>query len=382
MEDSSGDERIFESVTPRSPSEGTPASGDLGPPLPIGEPTRAPGPEGFDIASLAVVGSRLFVGGSAPGTGPAVRGGERRCGSLEWPDRISLHGESDPELEYDPKLTLDVSSGTTRLAVARRGESWHASLLVLEEANGRWTRREALPPWRDSGADGFEFDYGSPLVLRGDELFTLASPGSRIEHDREPSESSSTFLHFRRNERGWRAAPLPFFPDATELWWGIALTPDGSTLGLLTEHGSDGCHVDLYQRDGPTFRATLSLAVPGTPSDVVCTSSRMVVTARQIVVLRRREGRWSEERRIELPDTERTAAGIGTHLTPIGAPDRLIVRRAEPALFDVDVEGSGIVRPIELPSGLEVRRLGAMALDGSRLFAVRGREILWWFHPG
>lgn len=342
-----------------------------------GNPVRALGPPDFSISSLAVSGPRIVAGGNGPGNTPQVRVGTLRADSIEWGHAIELRQPSDPELEYSPEVALDTST-RQRIAVARRGESWNESLLVFEELHGTWVRREALPPWRTSGADGFEFEYGSPLVMHGDELFTLSSPGSEFEGQKKLGESSSTLLRFQRTEQGWHGTPLPLNRSVVMLWWGVALTPDGSTLALLTRHRGGGYFVDLYLRAGSGFQIGPSISVSGTPSGVACTRSRVVVTSGQVVVLARDQHGWSLERSIRLPDTEWTVVGRGTHWSPFADGHQLVVRRADPALYLVDVERSGAVRQIVLPSGIDVKSLGAMAFNESRLFAVLGPEILWW----
>ena len=353
-----------------------PASPDPGTSLRLGEPARANAPDGLVLTALAVSGSRIFVAGREAGGAPVVRVGELGNGSIAWTDRIALRLDSDADVEIEPELWVDKLS-RTRLAVARRGQDWHASLLVIEETSQGWTRREALPPWRTEGGGGFEFEYGSPTVLRGDELFTLTFPGATLERGRL-GEASSTLLLFRQDD-GWRPTVLPLADGATELGWGLAVTPDGATLALVAAHGSDGHHLDLYARAGAGFEPTQTVALSGPPwMSVVSTSSRLVVVTRALVVLREHDGRWSEERRLALPDTEETARGVGSHLTPIASGDRLFVWRADRTLFAVDLGASRAVRPVELPAGVERRALRAWALSGPRLVALHGGEILWW----
>lgn len=353
-----------------------PSSTDPGPSLRLGEPARADAPDGLELTALAVSGSRIFVAGDEAGGAPVVRVGELGPGSVAWSDRIALRLDADADVEIEPELWVDERS-RTRLAVARRGQDWHRSLLVIEETSQGWTRREALPPWRTEGAGGFEFEYGSPTVLRGDELFTLTFPGATLDRGRL-GEASSTLLLFHGDGSG-RPTVLPFAEGATELGWGLAVTPDGATLALVAAHGSDGYQIDLYARGGTGFEPTQSVAVSGPPwTSVVSIGSRIVVVARALVVLREHAGRWSEERRLALPDTEETARGVGSHLTPIASGDRLFVWRADRTLFAIDLAAPHAVRTVELPADVERRALRAWAVSGPWLVALHGGEILWW----
>ncbi|MBI5496286.1 MAG: hypothetical protein HY904_14790 [Deltaproteobacteria bacterium] len=358
------------------PGQGSPST-QAEPPIVLGEPGRANGPPGFEITSIAVEGIRILVGGhQGESRTPYVWAGVLGAGAIHWTTRIPVHTDQDGDVDYAPELALDASAGGTRLAVGRLGEHWNCSLLVLEEAEGRWSRVEVIPPWRESGARGFESGYGKPVILRGGQLFTLANPGSDIRN--EPlDEASSALLQFQKEAGRWHGTQLPFAPTASDLWWGLSLSPDGSTLVLTTEHHGGAYHLDVYRRESGAFRVAQSIRLPDTPSDIVFSRSRIVVAGRALLVLRLAEAGWSEERRIKLPESAGTAAGVGTHLTLFASLDHLVVRRADRRVFWVNVD-QATVREIPIPESQVPRDPRLMAMDNVRLFAVLRGEIRWW----
>ena len=233
-----------------------------------------------------------------------------------------------------------------------------------------------MPPDARSGSGGFEFEYGTPNILRGRELFALASPGGEIVPG-ESDEANPKLLHYRRQNDQWRAAVLPFAPGAAHAWWGLTLTPDGETLALTTQHNA-GYHIDFYQRKSETFRYTVSLplSMGANGNELICTASHIVASGpNQVVVFGQRSGHWSEERRIQLPSPR--IAGRGTNVSMVSSGEWLVLSRADKTLWQVDAK-SGKVAPVFLPPGMHISKRYILALHGSRLFMLHGKTISWW----
>jgi hypothetical protein len=348
--------------------------------IPLGPPKRFAAPDGLRLKDLAVAKTRVFaIVEPVAGGDRELRVGEVAGEALTWRDRVVLRLPSDAASAFDPEFAEGASMG--RVAVARRGTDWHASFLVVDESNGRWKKEEAVPPWRRDGAGGFEFEYGTPSIVRGDELFMLSFPGARIDHGTKQTESSSAFLHFHHDAAGWHGAAIPFVSAATDLGWSIVFAPDGASVGVLTEHGPARA-LDLYRRDGSSFVPTSSLDLPADTATVIRSRSRLVALGREITVFKEAGAGWVEERRIRLPDSESTAKGQATGLVPIVSNDRLIAQRADGWLFDLDLAGEGRVRRLLFPKEIDARKITNLSIEQDRLWGLSGNDqVVAWAMP-
>jgi hypothetical protein len=352
---------------------------ELAPPLDLGEPTRVAVPDGFAIHSFAFAGTRLFAAGT-DARGKLVRVGDVRGSTIAWGERVALPRKRDSFNDYRPEIVVDATpTGLVRLAIARNAEDWHETLLVLEETERGWARHHALPPWAAPAQvdGGFEFGYGSPHDLRGDELVTTSMSGSDIRPYRPGREANTTLLYFRRDANGWNPTVLPFADGATSLGWGIAISTDGDAIALMTEHGTEE-RADLYRREGTSFVPSVSLPIPGRAEGIVRTGSRMIVRADALVVLARGEQGWNEERRIASPDGPPPDHGWAS---AFAAPDRLLAMLRDGRLFQIDVEGDAAVRPMVFPAGVAPERHRKWAASASHLLGLDRDDLLLWALP-
>lgn len=345
-----------------------------------------PLPEAFRVKHVAATGEAVLVSGFARGqTAPSVWVGRvEATGELRWLERLTVGGHVDEETE--PALSADERGGVLRVAVSRRGEHWHDAPLVFQRSStGKWATPAPLRlPWdrADRGTSGYEFELGYPLLVRGDELFTMTFPGAPVSRGRL-GEASSTVLHAREGEGAWPSAALPFAEGAAQLGWHLALSSDGAVLFVGTEHRDKAQHLDLYVRSSPSapFAFPRSLRVAAPPQrlfDVAFVGPSLVVaTSEHLAVYEGRAGEWGESRRVVLPSTEAVKKGVGASLALLDVP--VAVRAGGVAARAAYVSRADGARFLVSPAG-RVRVLpegpAPSAASATHLYAVRGGELL------
>jgi hypothetical protein len=142
----------------------------------------------------------------------------------DWDDLHFDLGEVEPWIATDP--------GGEQFAVTRtemQGGSY--GIVVYPEYES--SRVEIIDSTTDS-----DITFGRPHILRGDELFTLESPGGH----------GASLWQFRRQAGQWSPFPVPL-PRGydTDIAWDLVLSDDTSELFIVSS--DQGPRIERFSRD-------------------------------------------------------------------------------------------------------------------------------------
>jgi hypothetical protein len=148
----------------------------------------------------------------------------------------------------DPWIAVDLTTPTVQISVTRveyQGGSW--GLVVYPDA--RTPAFEEIPSPTDS-----DIGFGVPLILRGDELFTLEPGGS------------GPLYQYRRDARGWSCTELTAYGEFSQ-GWAMALSSDAQSL--LVASTNEAGSLQLFRRGAAgLMRHARALPVPSEPDQV------------------------------------------------------------------------------------------------------------------
>ncbi len=177
----------------------------------------------FEIVQVAATREFALVAGRV-GLRPEIRSihwenGTLRLAPFHPVPPPSWKGERWDELEdmgeVEPWLSIDDSTAPPQLAVTRveyQGGSW--GVVVYPDIKSP-AHEEIESPTGEA-----DIAFGVPLVLRGDEMFTMYG--------------GDEAYHYRRRHGRWTRSRLTFPQGAPEFLPSVALSPDGATLVLTT----------------------------------------------------------------------------------------------------------------------------------------------------
>lgn len=215
---------------------------------------------------IACDGAAVFGAGFQRGSKvPVVWTGEvDAAGGVTWSGKAAaLAGY---EADY-LALAAEPGAGGKRFAISGHDEfSLCTGVFVFERRGDRWAETGHL-----TQPDG-ERDilFGTPIVLRGGEVFTLDLPGGDLP--------GPAMHRFRRQATSWGRAAVPFAPGVTSLEWQLALSRRGDSLAVTTQRQGGQHFVDLHvAAAGRDFGYVASIALPGASGAMEWAEERLAV---------------------------------------------------------------------------------------------------------
>ena len=210
--------------------------------------------DGYVVVHLAGAGEGAILGGRV-GDVPELRAVDAALRMTPLPaipppsheGAWTNLGPVDPHVAVDP---ADPSRVVTNRGESQGG-SWGLAFSprLLE---GRWEEIES-PTEADIG-------FGVPLILRGDEIFSLEGPGG----------VGGRLWRFERGPTGWRGRTLALPQgERVDLGWGLALSDDGSRLVVVAAREDGPRELQVFERDqSGALGHARSLSIPAEPHGV------------------------------------------------------------------------------------------------------------------
>ncbi len=221
-------------------------------------------------------------------------------GDLVERHRIGLPGEVEEDVT-DAWMSFDAGGSDVSLAIAFANDfAWCGGVMVVPRLGQDAYEYLGTHPEED------DFDFGAPLLLRGDELF-LRSP--------------MTLFGALRREGDWEVEELADDEfDVEEWWWSLALTSDGTRLAAACISEDGGGAVVVFARDDASspFHVEATVQVDDNAVDLhFLPDGRLVAALPGEVRIYERSGEsWTESSVFSPPSggAIQGMAGFGSHL--------------------------------------------------------------------
>jgi hypothetical protein len=295
--------------------------------------------DGFHITQLEATRELALIAGRA-GARAEIRAARWEHGALRVYayQPVPLPRWREPYGEVSAHVAIDESARSPRVAVNRREEQGGSFGIVV------YPNDEIAPPTGEA-----DVGFGVPLILRGDDLYTVAA-GFSVNPD------EAFVYHYRRAGGGaWSRSELHVPDRALTVGWQLALSPDASLL-VATASDDEGTEsLELFERRPSGFVHARSVPLAAEPTGVVFTHDALLVglmnpTPEGAGVLVFDKARVELVGRISVPlETN------GTAVHALDAEGDLAIVAQIGSLWAIDLRERRVARRLRLPARADER---------------------------